>query len=223
MMDACRQFLIGVAESLVLPDGVTHPFRGADDEESGLKANILFEELPLDYLKDNDFAICCLPLQDRLKPMGRRIARVRNQDATAYTNTWRRFSREILFRCLVYAPKWEQLWGATGYPGMVDQFQQTVAGTRIIAAGDNSAVRIVPQENVRPVDGQAEQNKKLRRSYLGIARVGFTGGIQVEKTDAIIQSFSIEPKISSAARTAQTVTFDGVTVTFEGKDVIWQG
>jgi len=194
MKAACIKYLTDRMEALLARDGETLPYRVAvsDDE---LPANLFFDELPLDFLKDNDWAACCLPLQDRTKKMGRLFARGLNEDKTEFTLTRRRFSREILFRCLIYAPTAVELWGDGEHVGLVDQLVQAVAEHKYIAAGDDSAIKVEPQDLARPFDSAVEQDRKLRRARLAIVRVLFTGGVQVTATLPVITSVEFVPSV----------------------------
>lgn len=192
MMGACRTFLTARLEELLLADGLTRPFRSADPG-----GNIFFDELPRDFLKDNDFAVCCLPLQDRTTRLGKLIGRVRTLGAAPkYTLTRRRYTREILFRCLLHGPA-DDLWGRGAAAGLVDRFLVALAGHRVIAASDDSVIRVDPQEATRPWDSGIELDRKLRRPRLAIARVRFSGGIQTTADMPIIPSVEIVPLVDN--------------------------
>jgi hypothetical protein len=193
MRPACIQFLTSRIEALAALDGETTPYRVAS--QGGKPANLFFDELPRDFLKDNDWAACCLSLQDRTKKLGKAIARELNAEKTEFTLTHRRFSREILFRCLLYAPTAAELWGDANQNGMVDRLVQAVAEYRVIAAGDNSAIRIEPQDLARPFDSEVELDRKLRRPRLAIVRVLFSGGVQVVRAQPAIRTVEITPAI----------------------------
>ncbi|BCS55194.1 hypothetical protein [Geobacter sp. SVR] len=190
MMIACQIFLTERLEELTLRDGSTRPYRSATPE------NIFFTEMPLDFLKDNDFAVCCLPLQDRDRKHGRLIARTRNAGKTAYDLTRRRYQREIMFRCLLYGSA-DALWGDTSFVGMAEQFRQAVANYRVIADTDNSAIRVNPQDGERPSDSETERDRKLRRPRLAIVRIVFTGGLQTTTNIPIIPSVTITPHVGA--------------------------
>lgn len=195
MMEAVKTFLSGALQGLLLPDGGTAPYREADPEVPGDPGTLFFEELPRDFLKDHDYAAQCLPLQDRKKPSGRLIGRQRNEAATAYTFVRRRYRREILFRCFLYAERFEQLWGAPGYRGLVEQFEQAIAGTRVIADVGNNAIRIEPQDAVRPWGAEVQADRLRRRPHLAIVRVQFSGGIHTTAQVPIIQDVEIAPQV----------------------------
>jgi hypothetical protein len=195
MIEAVKTFLSEILQGLVLADGATHPFRPADPDVPGDLGTLFFSELPRDYLKDNAYAAQCLPLQDRKKPEGRRIARTRNGSATAYTFIRRRYRREVLFRCFLYAEGLEELWGPSGYTGLVDQFEQAIAATRVFADSGNNAVRIELHDAARPWNSEAENDRKRRRPHLAIVRVQFTGGIHTTEVVPIIQDAEITPLI----------------------------
>lgn len=195
MMQACRTYLDERLAGLTLAGGLVKPFYPATPEVPA--TNIYYDELPLDFLKDNDYAACCLPLQDRNKPYGKLIAKTRTlAPQPLYTLNRRRFTREIIFRCLLYAKTADDLWGTTGYIGLVEQFSQAVADNKFIADSDNSAIRIEPQDAARPWDSGVELERKLRRPRLAIVRVLFKGGIQTAKIQSIIPDFTLVPKVS---------------------------
>jgi hypothetical protein len=185
MITTCEQFLRDRISALVLSDG-TRPY------DAG---NIFFKELPRDYLKDNDFAGQCLRLKDRRQTDGRIIARVRNQAATHYEFTRRRYRREALYRCLLYAARHEELWGEPGFSGLVDQFEQAAAQYRVLADADNRAVRIELNEAVRPWDSGVERDRRRNRPHLAIVRIEFCGGIHTTWSEPIIPSVEITPDI----------------------------
>jgi len=189
MIAACRTYLTQRLEGLLLRDGVTHPYTSNPE-------NIFFDDLPRDYLKDHNYAVCCLALQDRNKKSGKLIGKTRTLgEHPHYTFQRRRFTRGILFRCLLYGPA-DELWPATG-TGLVEQFTQSVAEHKVIADADNSVIRIEPQEAVRPWDGGVEMDRKLRRPRMAIVRVSFDGGVQTVTTMPIIPSVEIVPIIGS--------------------------
>lgn len=203
MIQGCETFLTARLKELTLLQGDSHPYSDGtlapppEGEEPDPDAvppakNIFFCELPLDFLKDHDYAACCLPLRDSNKKDGRLIAKERNEEMTEMTLTRRRYSREILYRCLLYAASQDDLWESGG---MVEQFYQSIAKHKYIADADNSAIRIVPQDAARPWDAEEELNRKLRRPRLAIVRVQFTGGVQTTTTQPLIQTIEITPKI----------------------------
>lgn len=195
MMQACRTFLTERLQELLLQDGTTAPFRPADPDTPGDVGTIFFTELPRDFLKDNDYAVCCLPLQDRTRRHGKLIAKELDPDKTEQTLTRRRFRREILFRCLLYGSA-EALWGADSYSGLVDQLIQGVAEYRVIAASDDSAIRIEPSDAVRPWDSDTELDRKLRRPRLAIVRIQFSGGVQTSETQQVIREVTLTPEVA---------------------------
>jgi hypothetical protein len=214
-MLACQQFLTARLLELHLANG-SSPYRVdapavPDDPHvpgnqavPAVQGNIFFDELPIDYLKDNDFAACCLPLQDRKKKYGKLIAKVRTLAVEAteddpavpakYTFTRRRYEREVTFRCMLWAPA-ASLWTNGAFVGLVEQFEQGVAQYKVVADADNSVVRIDPQEATRPWDTNVELEKKLRRPPIAIVRVQFTGGLQKKIEVGIIPDVSITPTV----------------------------
>lgn len=193
MIETCRNFLADRLRGLLLPAG-TFAYDGGEFLPAD-EVNIFFGELPRDFLKDHAYAAQCLPLQDRKKPDGRLIGRARDAGATRYTFTRRRFRREVLFRCFLYAERFEELWGAPGYTGLVDQFEQAIAETKVIADSGNNAIRIEPQDAVRPWGAEAEADRLKRRPHLAIVRVQFTGGIHTTAEIPIIQDVQITPQV----------------------------
>lgn len=205
-MQACRTFLTARLLELIVPGGAVHPYsdgllpplpegQAPDPEAVPPVKTIFFDELPVDFLKDNGYAVCCLPLQDRTRRHGKLIAKKLDEEKTEQTLTRRRFRREILFRCLLYGSA-ESLWGTDQYTGLVDQFSQGVANYRVIAAGDNSAISIEPSDAVRPWDSETEQDRKLRRPRLAIVRVQFSGGVQTTETQQLIRDVTLTPDVA---------------------------
>jgi hypothetical protein len=192
MMRACQTFLRERLEELTLRDGVTSPYRG-DDRDPG--KNIFFEDLPHDFLKDADYAVCCLPLKDNNKKYGKRIAVTRTLGASPqYEIATRRYLRELTYRCLLYGPG-PEIWGDETHTGMGEQFGKAISNYKVIADEDNSAIKIEPQELARPWDTDVEMERKLRRPRVAILRVLFIGGIQTGTTVEIINGIDIVPKI----------------------------
>jgi hypothetical protein len=166
--------------------------RGYGQPVPYLDTNIFFTELPRDFLKDNDYAACCLKLQDRKKKDGRIISRERNADCTLYTFTRRRYRRELLYRCFLHASTYDDLWGADG---LVDQFEKAIAKFRVLADSNNRAIKIELHDSVQPSGAQAEQDRKKKRPYTAIIRVGFSGGIYTSWTAQIIPSIEFTSEI----------------------------
>ena len=193
MIQLCRQFLTDRLKDLLLPNG-TKPFKVAAVGPPVVAPTIFFEESPRDFLKDNDYAVCCLPLIDRNRHNGRLIGKSRDIVAKTETLLRRRFDREILFRCLLFAPG-DDLYGTANYTGLVEQLNQAVAEYHHILDADNSVIKIEPQDSARPWDSEQEQGRKLDRPPLGIVRVQFNGGIQTSRTRALIPSVTITPQI----------------------------
>ncbi|BCS54558.1 hypothetical protein [Geobacter sp. SVR] len=184
MIDACRTYLAARLQALTLAGGI-HPY----DPDT-----IFFDDLPLDFLKEHDYAACCLEVRDASIRDGRLINRQRNAEKTAHSLTRRRYRREVTFRCLLYARCPEELWAGNG---LVEQMQQSVAEHKQIAASDGTAIRIDPQDAARPWDSDVELDRKLRRPRMAIIRVQFTGGIQTVETQGLIPSVEIIPLIVS--------------------------
>lgn len=191
MILVCQTFLAARMQELLLPDGTTHPYIDAPVR------NIFFDELPRDFLKDNDYAACCLPLRDTNKKSGRAIAKARNEEKTELTITRRRYDRVILFRCLLYALHPDDLWGAGAYTGLVEQLLHGIADHKWIADSDNSAIQVTAQDQARPWNSDEEMDRKLNRPRLAIVRVEFAGGVQKTATQPLIKSVEITPKIAS--------------------------
>lgn len=190
MMRTCQKFLADRLEELTLRDGQTRPYRATDPGK-----NIFFEDLPHDFLKDNDYAACCLPLKDNNRKYGKRIAVTRYLGGSPrYGITTRRFLREITYRCLLYGPGVE-VWGDEGHTGIGEQLGTAVSQYKVIADEDNSAIKIEPQELARPWDTDVEMERKLRRPRVAIVRVLFTGGIQTDASVDIVNGVDIVHKI----------------------------
>jgi hypothetical protein len=194
MMQPCRQFLTDRLKDLLLPNG-TKPFKVEAVGPPAVAATIFFQELPRDFLKDNDYAVCCLPLVDRNRKNGRLIGYNRNTVAKTETLIRRRFNREIIFRCLLFAPA-ADLYGTAGFTGLMEQFNQAVAEYHHVLDSDNSVILIEPQDSAQPWDSEQEQGRKLDRPPLGIVRIQFSGGIQTSRTTALIPSVTFtDPQI----------------------------
>lgn len=196
MIQACRQFLIARLQGLTLPDGYTKPFVRVEPNRT-----LFFEDMPRDFLKDNDYAVACLPLIDRSRKNGRLIGKSRTMTPVteAAPEIWRqtllrrRFSREIIFRILLFAPA-DDLYGTDSYIGLVEQFNQAIAEHHHILDTDNSIILIEPQDRARPWDNDTEMGRKLDRPPLGIVRVQFSGGTQTSRNEAMITNIEINPQ-----------------------------
>lgn len=196
MMPAIKIFLTGLFQDLLLPDGVTAPYLPADTLTVNDLGTIFFGDLPRDFLKDHDFAVQCLVLRDQKKRDGRLIGRQRNLEATNYTFTRRRYRREIMVRCLFWAARSADLEGEDDYIGLIDQFEQAVIKTRVLADGGNNAIRVELQDSVvRPWDGEITTDRQKRRPYLALVRLEFIGGRHTLETVPIIQSVEITPAV----------------------------
>lgn len=182
MIDTIQTFLTDICKVLTLEAGAL-AYTGA---------LIHFTELPRDFLKNNDYAVCCLKLQDRKKKDGRIISRIRNVACTDYTFTRRRYRRELLYRCFLHASTYDDLWGADG---LVNQFEQAIAKFRVLADSNNRAILIDLHDSVVPTGAQAERDRKKKRPYTAIIRVGFSGGIYTSWTAPIIPSLDLTAEI----------------------------
>lgn len=188
MIEAAKSFLKLRLKEILIPDGVTPAY--TDDD-------IFFGNMTRDYLKDHDFAANCLILQDRKKKDGRLILKERNAENTYYTVTRRRFKRTVLFRCLLYAASYTDLWGEAGFTGFVDQFEQKVAeADRVIPDSQNRAIEINLHDAIRPWDADIALRQVKKRPHLAISRVEFTGGIYTTTSVPIIPSIEIAPDYS---------------------------
>lgn len=185
MIDAAKTFLTARIKEILLPDGETPAY--TDDD-------VFFGNMTRDYLKDHKYAANCLIFQDRKKKDGSLIAKERNQECTYYTFTRRRFHRTVLFRCLLYAATFTDLWGETGVTGFIDQFEQKIAeADRVIPDSENRAVRINLYDAVRPWNAEEATRQVKKRPLLAISRVEFTGGIYTTYSVPIIPSIEITP------------------------------
>jgi len=182
MINAIQTFLTDLCKALTLETGAA-PYTDA---------LIHFAELPRDFLKDNDYAVCCLCLQDRKKKDGRIISRIRNVACTDYTFTRRRYRRELLYRCFLHAQNHDELWRAGG---LVDQFEQAITACRLLADANNRAIQIELHDSARPTGAGAEKDRQKKRPYTAIIRVGFSGGIYTSWTTPIIPSIDFTHEI----------------------------
>ena len=192
MMHACRAYLTHRLLGLILSDGYTLPYA---DERCAEPRNIFFDELPRDFLKENDYAACCLPLRDASRRFGKLVGKSRSADKTAYALIRRRYTREVTFRCRLYAATAEELWGTATRPGLVDQFQQGIAEHRQFADRGGSVIKVDPQDTARPWDTATELERKLNRPALALVRVQFSGGIQTVTELPLIPDVTITPLV----------------------------
>jgi hypothetical protein len=186
MIEVCQRYLFERFWDLVLPAGALPPY----GEES-----TFFGPLPRDFLKENDFAVQALLLQDRKKRDGRLIGRQRDADCRSYTLTRRRYRRELLYRVMLYTARFEDLWGEPGFIGLVDQLEQAVAGTRVLADSGNNAITVELQDAVRPWNSETESDRLRRRPHLAIVRIGFAGGIHTTEEIPIIPNVILTPQV----------------------------
>ncbi len=194
MIATLKSFLTGCLTELSL-GGFSRPYRAARANGPDDIGNVFFGELPRDFLKDNDFAAQLLLLQDRKRRDGRTIARVRNAQATRYTFTRRRYRREILVRCILYAARFEDLWGETDRLGLVDQLEATIAGTRMLADSGNNAVTVELQDEARPWTVETAADRQKRRAHVAIVRISFVGGVHTQDEIPIVQSIDFNPQV----------------------------
>jgi len=190
MKRECMQFLTERLEGLTLTSGVK-PFLSMAHARS-----IFFRELPVDYLKDNDYAVCCLPLIDRNVKYGSLIGKSRNLETRMLHLVRRRYRREIVFRCLMYGLP-DELYGTELSTGLAERFIQSVAGVHHIIADDNSVILVNPQDTAQPWDRTAERDRSLGRPALAIIRVEFRGGVQVESEVPLITGVEINPQVET--------------------------
>ncbi len=122
MIEACRQFLSGRLQDLETKGGA---WVFNDD-------NIFFEPLPRDFLKSNQYAACCLILQDEKKKDGRMMANIRNEACTEYTRIRMAFARRVVYRVSLYAADFKTQWGEEEFKGFIDQFEELVAQHNIV-------------------------------------------------------------------------------------------
>lgn len=185
MIEAAKTFLTARVKEILMPDGMTPAYTDS---------NIFFGNMTRDWLKDHDYAVNCLMLQDRKKKDGSLVARERNAEHTYYNFTRRRFKRTVLFRCFLYAAEFSDLWGEAGFTGFIDQFEQKIAeADRVIPDSGNNAVRIDLHDAVRPWNTDEASRQVKRRSPLAISRVEFIGGIYTTWSVPIIPSIEITP------------------------------
>ncbi|MCG8553584.1 MAG: hypothetical protein MI799_24535 [Desulfobacterales bacterium] len=193
MIGACKQFIIDQLVE-VMGDDTPFPF---DD------TNIFFEPLPRDYLKTHTFAACCLVQTDKKKRAPRLMSSTRSTDCKYFTRVYRKFERQILFRVLLYAPTFEaqygkaqvdNVWDFDAYAGIVNAFEQRVAGTRVIPDGLNNAVTVELEDSFRPWTRDEASLALKRGPHKSIVRIEFTGGIYVTKQFPILQGVELQPE-----------------------------
>ena len=194
MKEACKQFVIDQLTE-IMGESVSFPFSSE---------NVFFNPLPRDYLKSNPFAVCCLIHTDKKKKAPRMMSNVRNKDFTYYTRTYRRYERRILFRVILYAPDFDELhgkpdtpneWDFDAYKGIVDQFEQRVAGIRVIPDEMDNAIKVELEDSFRPW-AQEEVKQTLKRGpNKAIVRIEFIGGIYIQKSVPILKDVNIQPEI----------------------------
>ena len=190
MTNAIKTFLTDCLVGCWLPRLLVDPYR------NGEAGSIFFGDLPRDWLKDNSFAAQCLVLQDRKKHDGRLIGSARNVTRTSLKLTRRRYSRDVLLRCLLYAETYDDLWGSEDVEGLVDQFERAVAATKWLSDSGGSAIRVELQEATRPWGADIEADRIKRRPHLAIIRVSFKGGLQITNDLPIISGVEITPTIT---------------------------
>ncbi len=187
MIETCRQFLRNQLLGLLLPDS-----------SSAYGANsIFFKTIPRDWLKDDDYGALCLVAYDRKKRDGQMIGRQRNPEMTHYVITRRTYKRRVLYRCVLHANRFEDLWGETGFTGMVDQFDQEVSSYRCIADPDNNSIFVSLHDAMRPFDEQVKKERIKRRAYKAILRVEFNGGIYATDQIPIIQDVDLADGVTT--------------------------
>ena len=187
MIEAIKIFLTACLTELALARLEADPY------QTGEPGSIFFGDLPRDFLKDNDFAAQCLVLQDRKKRDGSLIRSARDAEHTVLTLTRRRYRREVLHRCLLYAETYDDLWGSEG---LVEKFESAVAAGKWLSDSGGSAIRIELQESTRPWGSDIENDRSKRRPHLAIVRISFSGGIQIDSDLPIIQGVEITPTIT---------------------------
>lgn len=190
MMPAIKTFLTDCLASCWLPRLLVDPYR------EGEEGSIFFGDLPRDFIKDKFFAAQCLVLQDRNKRNGSLIGSARNVTKTSLKLTRRRYSREVLLRCLLYAETYDDLWGSEEVEGLVDQFKSAVAASKWLSDSTGSAIRIELQDGTRPWSSDIENDRIKRRPHLAIVRVSFSGGMQISSDLPIISGVEITPTIT---------------------------
>jgi hypothetical protein len=190
MMPTIKTFLTDCLVGCWLPRLLVDPYRDGED------GSIFFGDLPRDFLKDNSFAAQCLVLQDRKTRDGSLIDSARNVIHTSLKLTRRRYRRELLFRCLLHAETYADLWGSEDVEGLVEQFERSVAARKWLSDSGGSAIRIELQDATRPWGADIEADRIKRRPHLAIIRVSFKGGLQITKDLPIISGVEITPTIT---------------------------
>ena len=184
MIEACKQFLTDRIMGLA----------GVEQVGPFTKDNIFFGPMSRDFLKTNQFAACCLVAMDKKKKSGRLMSNVRDLEAGVFTRTWKRFERQLLVRCILYAESFDDHWGKktgvvwdfSAFKGFVDQLEADIAGYKVIADQLNNAVHIELEDSIRPWDLEESRQRLKKTPHKAIVRVEFTGGIYVQKQFPII-------------------------------------
>lgn len=184
MMGACRQFLSARLMEIRDRSG-GQPFS---------ETNIFFEPMPRDFLKDNAFAAWCFPLQDQKRFNGGLVSNVRDADCKYYTRIRKTYDRKTLYRIGLYAAEFTDQWGEDDFKGFVDQFEQAVAGCRVIPDALNMAVTVRLMDAVRPWDDEEARQRLKRRPHKALVRVEFEGGIYTQHQVPIIQDVDLQPE-----------------------------
>jgi len=181
MITTLRTFLGQIANGLEL-EGLT-PYGDSQ---------IHFEELPRDFLKNNRYALHCKTVKDRKSKDGRLISRERSENNTEYIFTRRRYQHEVHVRCFIHADTFDDLMRSGG---LIDQFEQAVVDTKVLADGNNRAIEVELQDVTRPSKTQLEYDRRRDRPYVAIVRVAFIGGLYVQNRVPIIPDIEFEPTI----------------------------
>ena len=185
MIEACKHFL---KEHLQELESVEGSFAFTDE-------NIFFGPRPRGFLKDHQFAACCLVLYDKKKKDGSLVANIRDEECKYYNRIRKRFERKIMFRIILYAGSFDNQWGFDAFKGLIDQLEQKIAEHKVIADELNNAVKIDLQDSIRPWDLEESRQMLKRRPHKAIARVEFIGGIYVQKKVPIIWDVDIQPSL----------------------------
>ena len=189
MIEACKQFLFDRLAEVVKTDG-NPAFTGASQGNPG---NVFFGPMPRDFLKNNQYAACCLVLQDEKKKNGRLMSNTLNADKTEFIRYYRTFVRQVLYRVILYAADFKDQWGESEFKGFIDQLEANTANHKIIADELSMAVGVELFDSIRPWDQEEARQAIRRRSHKAIARINFTGGIYMIVTIPAIRDVEIEP------------------------------
>jgi len=146
-------------------------------------SNVFYDQMKLDFVKDNDYAVLYGLAKDSKKPTGRKVWKEKNVDNTAYTYTIQRYSRTLIYRIIFYAPRED-------IDTITEGFEQAIAEVKKIYSSGID-VKVVLDDTVR---NQEKRDRRLKRPEKTIIRISFEGGLYLKKDTPIIQDVNIQVK-----------------------------